>query len=354
MGESNGIDEETAEEISEYIVPYVASEGIFKDTITLQKLRRDFKDTSSRRLRQGIIHGLENEELYRTRIWENGRRKAALSVKSPPEKIANEINNMGEKWEEERFSRKYTYSLREEIEAPETKYDYSTFSEFPELFARHMERHEDIDSWNKNMTLGEEKVSASWVVTDSDSKTMKGEREVNYELSLENDHLELSAELTLKKRKDGLWSVDPLEAETYLKAALGMYQGTRFKVIEERGEKAEEFAELAADLIFEDENYSFEDWNSNFKQYRDFLIDGKEPEKYFDKEKDERGVPLSSDLFLKKLDGFVDDMKGSETKHDIKKDTPTADKNIAGPIDEFLDYVEDAIYGRLKSGSKEG
>ncbi len=349
---SGGIGEEEARKISEFLIPYIASEEESQGAVTLGKVRYNFKETGPRLLRQGIIHGLKNERLYRTRVIKNGERKPALTTKRPPDKIMNEMNRLGEESEEERFSRKYTCSIGEKIKAPETSYGYNTLSGFPKLFAQHMKRHKDIDSWNKDMISDEEKVHASWRVTDSDYETVEGERELSYEVKLEEEEIDFSAEITLKKRKDCLWSVDPLSAEGYLRAALGLYEDTRFRVLEERANKGEEVAELAADLMTEEEGYSFEDWRKNFEDYRDFLIDGREPEKYFDKEKEERGIPLTCDPFINELDGFVDDMKGEETKSAIRKDSGEAE-NMKGAMDEFLEYVEDATYGRIKSGRKQ-
>ncbi len=364
----SAIKKENVKRLSKDIVPMIQiyQETEEKGGMPIRILRGNFNRISSRMLRQAIVYDLEGKggnKLYRTRVETEKGVEAAVSTEEPNEMIKEEIKNLGEEYDGDNWDRIYRFRIDERVSAPETKYNYEVFSGLPELIMRHARRHdEDLEQWNENRITGDESGVFSWSLKGVDPESESDEREIRYNIHRTDGRVELETELVLKKRNNCIWPVDPLEADKYMKAVFGSEDDPKRRVLFQRAGRGEELAEYAADLIRDDDiDYHEEDWKKNFDRYRDFLIYGEQPEDYFDKPKEKRGVALPTDPFLKELDGYVDTMKKgrkpgkevSETKRGLHKDTKTATKKYKEPINEFLGYVEDAVYGRLKTGKDE-
>jgi len=363
-----GIDEDRIKEDLENMLPFISileeTDDRYSDGVPLRVIRGNFRGLGPRTIRQIILRGIRDGRLNRTRVETDVEgREAAVTTQEPPEDIVDELESIGEECGIEGFSREYSYTTDIGFEeGPETKYNYEVFSHFSDLFGSHMERHDILEKWQTDKLSREEDVVAAWRLKGIDPESEESERETGYELKVKDGYIELSGTLTLRKTNDCIWGVDPLDADKYLREAMGTSRDKRFFKLFERAFEAERLAEHAADLIRDDDrDYHEEDWKKNFDRYRDFLISGKRPDDYFDKPKDKRGVALSTDPFLKELDGYVDTMKKgrkpgrevSETKLGLLKDTKTATERYKEPIEDFLEYVEEAVYGRLKSGFRE-
>ncbi len=360
----SGIREESVERFAEDLVYIVDEfEKKYPYGVPLRVLRSHL-NLSSRFLRQGVVNNLKKDRLFRTRVLDEKGREAAITTRKPSVAINEEIASLGEECTMDNFSREYRYLVENplEIDVPETKYRYTVFSNLPNLIMDHMQRHEDVETWNEDKLHGEEKASVSWFLKGVDPESLPREREINYSLDSKDGIVNLSVELVLRKREDCVWGVDPLDADKYLNAAMGLEEGSRFSVLLERAHKAEELAEYAADLIRDSQTkYNEDNWKRNFDVYRDFLTTDMEPEFYFDRSKKSDMIPITSDPFMVEMDKYVDSMKGglegddlmSKTKKNVIKKTKTAESRYRMPIDGFLKYIEDATYDRLKAGSVE-
>lgn len=366
--EKRGLKKERIEKLAEYLVPFVGQyeDVVNPDGVPLRVLRRDFSKVSSRKIRQSIINRLESEgenKLYRTRVRTERGREAGVTTREPPEKITEELREAGEIDLKGKWNRVYRSKREEEITAPETKYSYRVFSCLPELFMRHAKRHdEELKTWVKDKLSDEERGTFAWSLEGVDPESQPGEREIEYSIEVSDGKARLDMEIILRKRINCVWPVDPMEADKYMEAVLGSGENQKRGKLIERAQKGEELAEYAADLILdEEEEFDFDNWKRNFEEYRGFLISKETPMDYYERPKDRRKVSIGSDPFLAELDRYVDSMKGgpeedetvSETKKELKKDTETAKTNCIGAVDEFLDYVKGATFGRISSGLKE-
>ncbi|MFP4045749.1 MAG: hypothetical protein ACLFS3_01680 [Candidatus Aenigmatarchaeota archaeon] len=360
----HGLNRERVERLAEDIVPLVGlkEEENKANGMPLRFLRGQLEKISSREIRQAVIRDLEEEKLYRTRAETDRGMEAAVTTQEPGPKLKKHIETLGEEYEEGNWSRRYIYSMSGiEIEKPETKYDYEVFSNLPSLVLSHMQRHsEGVEEWTENKLTGKERGIVNSELKGVDPYSDQGEREIIYRIDSEDGRVEFGADLILKKRKDCIWPVDPLEADKYMRAVIGSEDDPRRRVLFERAYKGEELAEEAADLIRDESNdYDEGEWKSHIDVYKSFFSEEEMPEFEFGKKKDDK-TPITTDDWLKELDRYVDQMKGgtksdklfSETKRESLKDTKTARKNYREPILEFLDYIEDATYGRLKGGPK--
>jgi len=362
--DGSAIKEESVKNLAEHIIPVVEiTENDGFEGMPLRMLRGSFNKISSRMLRQAIVHNLEGKgkkKLYRTRVETERGLEAAVTTKEPNEKIKHAIENMGEKYYGDDWDRLYRFRSKERITAPDTKYDYDVFSGLPGLLMKHADRHdEDLEEWNEDRIRKEEKGVFFWSLKGVDPESKRDERDILYRIYRKNGEIGLETELVLKKRNNCVWSVDPFEADKYMKAVLGSEDDPRRRVLFDRARKGEELAEYAADLIRNDDvEYDESIWKDHFEVYTSYFNLDEVPDFEFGKKKNSKKEPITTDPWLKELDSYVDQMKGgletgssvSKTKREFSKDTKTSRLNYREPIQEFLEYVKDAVYGRLKGG----
>ncbi|MFB6215911.1 MAG: hypothetical protein ABEJ72_02945 [Candidatus Aenigmatarchaeota archaeon] len=342
--EEDGINEESieqAEEVVEGVIGFMEDEeGVHYQDVTRQVEdelgERVLSQTVTRLLRQGRID----------RVEYNGELRLKTGNLDPERFVGTEKMDTGV-WGEEVT----VFYPTERHENPDTEFDSWTYGWSPYLHYEHSRRHnEEIDDWRFDLDEEEERFVSSYSLKGKNPETLPNERTLRYEVTVDEEASYVTPSLTLRRPRNGDWSIHPRNAKAYMHKVHhggknrngGYYLGK--KVLGERTRKGEELAEMAADLISEGE-ITHEKIERDMEDYRDYFL--REDLQDFD-----YTDPITTNSFLEELDSYVETMKGyyeelPQTKRQTKKETRTSQKNFTGPVLDFMDFVEDSIHRRL-------
>lgn len=352
----NGIKKETVKEAKEDVLDWIEfwDEESGGARYELLKDALEEEDIGPRTLNRTLASLLGEEKIY----GKIDQGQTLYSLELPEEEKRLAFEKAGKRTDSERWERKAKISYPTEIHKnPKTKYDCQTYSLAPFLWWKHAQRSgEEIDKWFCDLKEKEEIIETSYRLKGADSETKEGERERKWRIVAGKDETTLEMNLVMKKPKDGDWSIHPCAAKPYMhKIYKGKGEAKGKKELVSRTRRGEELAEIAADMIREEEMEE-RDLDMVLGAYRGYFSE-KEKISDFDYKN-----PITSEKysnFVEELDNAIEGMKGIDeetglpkTKREASKDTKTSYKRFKGPVLELIEYVENSTQRRLEAGLK--